>query len=107
MDEFRALYQDTIIPALEKTRGCCSAYLMENLENGEEVISITIWENQRAAEEYEKSGRFEAMIEVVKHCYTRLFQWKMSLAREGEKQARTSDDMRIDHYQMVSGEEFS
>lgn len=107
MEEFRTLYRETIIPALEKIRGCCSAYLMENLGNGEEVVSITIWENQRAAEEYEQSGLFQEMIDRVKHCYTRLFQWKMSLAREGEKKARTSDDMKIDHYQIVSGKEFS
>ena len=107
MDEFRALYRKILIPALEKIRGCCAAYLMENMENGEEVISITVWENQRAAEEYEQSGRFQELIDRVKHCYTRLFQWKMSLAREGDKQARTSDDMRIDHYQIVSGEEFN
>jgi quinol monooxygenase YgiN len=106
MDEFRRLYREAIIPALEKIRGCCAAYLMENMENGEEVVSITVWENHRAAEEYEVSGRFQELIDRVKHCYTRLFQWKMSLAREGEKKARTSDDMKIDHYQIVSGEEF-
>ncbi len=106
MEEFRKLYRETIIPVLEKTRGCCSAYLMENLQNGEEVVSITVWENQRAEEDYEQSGQFQGLIDRVKHCYTRLFQWKMSLARNGKKQAKTSDDMQVDHYTVVSGEEF-
>ncbi len=106
MEEFRKLYRETIIPILEKIRGCCSAYMMENLQNGEEVVSITVWKNQRAAEDYEQSGQFQDMIDRVKHCYTQLFQWKMSLARNGEKQAKTSDDMQVDHYTVVSGEEF-
>ncbi|MCK4836931.1 MAG: antibiotic biosynthesis monooxygenase [Candidatus Aminicenantes bacterium] len=106
MGEFRTLYRKEVIPTLEKTRGCCSAYLMENMQNGEEIISITIWENHLAAEDYEKSGQFQHLIDKVKHCYTKLYQWKMALSEESREQAKTSDDMKIDHYKVVSGQEF-
>jgi quinol monooxygenase YgiN len=105
LDEFRNLYQHHIVPALEKTPGCCYAYLMENLQNGEEIVSVTIWDSRLAAEEYEKSGKFDSLVDRVKHTFSELFQWKMSLASDSDRQAKTSDDMKVDHYQVVNKQE--
>ena len=107
MEEFKRLYRKEIIPALEKIPGCIYAYMCENLQGGDEIISFTIWKSRQAEEDYEKSGQFHALVDKVKHTYSQLLQWKMSLAREPGVQARTSDDLKIDRYQVVSGEEFS
>jgi heme-degrading monooxygenase HmoA len=71
-----------------------------------EVISITIWENREKAEQYEKSGRFDRLVEKVKHTFTKLSQWQMSLEKEEGKQAKTSDDMSVSHYTMLAGKHF-
>jgi hypothetical protein len=32
-----------------------------------------------------------------------LYHWKMSLEKESGAQVRTSDDLRVDHYSLVTG----
>lgn len=106
--EFIEIYKREIIPALQATDGCLHAYLMENLQEKEqeEVISITIWESKEKAEQYEKSGQFDRLVEKVKHTFTTLSQWQMSLEKEQGKQAKTSDDLSVSHYTMVAGRRF-
>jgi heme-degrading monooxygenase HmoA len=106
--EFIEIYKREIIPALQATDGCLHAYLMENLQEKEqeEVISVTIWESREKAEQYEKSGQFDRLVEKVKHTFTQLSQWQMSLEKEQGKQAKTSDDLLVSHYTMVAGKQF-
>jgi heme-degrading monooxygenase HmoA len=106
--EFIEIYKREIIPALQATDGCLYAYLMENLQEKEqeEVISVTIWESKEKAEQYEKSGEFNRLVEKVKHTFTQLSQWQMSLEKEQGKQAKTSDDLSVSHYTMVAGKQF-
>ncbi|MCK4890706.1 MAG: antibiotic biosynthesis monooxygenase, partial [Candidatus Aminicenantes bacterium] len=67
LKEFENLYKTEVIPVLQKTDGCLYAYLMENIKEGEEVISVTIWESSKAAEEYEKGGIFNSLTDKIKH----------------------------------------
>jgi quinol monooxygenase YgiN len=108
IEEFNDIYNREIIPALQATDGCLYAYLMESMQEKRqgEVISITIWENREKAEQYEKSGRFDRLVEKVKHTFTKLSQWQMSLEKEEGKQAKTSDDMSVSHYTMLAGKHF-
>jgi heme-degrading monooxygenase HmoA len=108
IEEFNDIYNREIIPALQATDGCLYAYLMESMQQKgqEEVISVTIWENREKAEQYEKSGRFDDLVQKVKHTFTKLSQWQMSLEKEEGKQAKTSDDMSVSHYTMVAGKQF-
>lgn len=108
LKEFIEIYNREIIPALQATDGCLHAYLMENLQEKEqeEVISVTIWESREKAEQYEKSGQFDRLVEKVKHTFTKLSQWQMSLEKEQGKQAKTSDDLLVSHYTMVAGKQF-
>jgi heme-degrading monooxygenase HmoA len=106
--EFIEIYKQEIIPALQTTDGCLYAYLMENLQEKEqeEVISVTIWESREKAEQYEKSGEFDRLVGKVKHTFSQLSQWQMSLEKEPGKQVKTSDDMSVSHYTMVAGKQF-
>ena len=46
------------------------------------------------------------LVDKVKHTFTQLSQWQMSLEKEPGKQAKTSDDMLVSHYTMVAGKQF-
>ncbi len=107
IEEFNDIYNREIIPALQATDGCLYAYLLESMQGAEtgEVISVTIWESREKAEQYE-SGQFDRLVEKVKHTFTKLSQWRMSLEKEEGKQAKTSDDMTVSHYTMVAGKQF-
>ena len=106
MDEFRHLYLTEILPALRAVKGCRYAYLTENLEAGHQVISLTIWESQEDAERYERSGLFEILLSKVQHTFSELYQWKLGLAHTFGGQLRTSEDLAVASYTIVTGRRF-
>ncbi len=106
LPEFKQLYKDEIIPALRSVKGCRYAYLTESLKEENEMISVTIWDSKKDAENYERSGLFDQLREKVKHTFSELYQWKMTLERESGKKLATSEDMKVDYYSMITGKKF-
>jgi heme-degrading monooxygenase HmoA len=106
MDEFKKLYADIIIPTLKKTPGCQYAYLTESMQEENQIISLTIWDSKEDADRYEKSGRFKELVEKVKHTFSELYQWKMALEKETGKKAKTSEDLEVSRYSVVTGKSF-
>jgi quinol monooxygenase YgiN len=107
IDEFRKIYKNEIIPALQNTNGCSFAYLVENIRNKDEVISITIWENKKSADNYESSGRFNELVSKLKPTFSKFYRWKMALDKDFSGKVKTSDDLRLSEYSMVSGRSFN
>ena len=101
--EFRDIYQDSIIPALRDTEGCCYAYLIESMRQDNEVISVTIWDKKENAQNYEKSGKFDELVNKLRPTFSQFYQWKMALDVNTENKVRTSDDLKIKDYQVVTG----
>ena len=54
--DLQLFYDERVIPALQTTRGCLFASLLQPTEESIECISVTLWSSQRRAEEYEESG---------------------------------------------------
>jgi len=106
MDEFRELYSEEIIPGLKNTRGCRYAFLTESLQDSNEIISVTIWNSKEDAEYYESSGRFAELTRKVKHTLSSFYQWKMALEKKLTGEVKTSDDIKVTHYSMVTGKKF-
>ncbi|KPJ89684.1 MAG: hypothetical protein AMJ53_15555 [Gammaproteobacteria bacterium SG8_11] len=106
MDEFKKLYADIIIPALKNTKGCQYAYLTESMQEDNQIISLTIWDRKEDAERYEQTGRFAELVDKVKHTLSELYQWKMALEKETGKKAKTSEDIEISRYSVVTGKSF-
>jgi quinol monooxygenase YgiN len=105
---FTRIYQQEIIPALQDTDGCLYAYLVENTgrpeDEHEEAMSVTIWENKEKADRYEKSGLYDRLLQKMKPAFSQLSQWQLSL--EKGKKIKTSDDITIKRYAMVTGKQF-
>jgi len=107
VDEFKDIYSKEIIPALAVTKGCTFAYLTENMQEDDEFLSISVWEDKSFAEEYEASGKFEELTKKVKHTFSKFYLWKMELEQESKGKVETNEDMKIDDYTMVTGKNFS
>jgi quinol monooxygenase YgiN len=101
-EEFQEIYRKEILPVLEKTEGCRYTYLTGSSENMNEAISITIWNNRESAERYEKET-FAKLLEKVQPTLSNLYQWKMSLEQDENWQVKTSDDISVKYYNVVSG----
>ncbi len=104
MADFKSAYQNEIIPALLKVKGCRYAFLTESMGQQPECISMTIWDSAEDADHYESGGVFRELIGKTESMFTELFQWKMKLAKSAS--AATSDDMRVAHYDVVAGRSF-
>ena len=106
MDEFKKIYLDTIIPALQKTAGCRHVFLTESINEKDDFISVTIWDDKAYADEYEASGAFAELVGKVKHTFSRFYLWKMELEREYSAKIKTTDDMKVETYNIVTGKSF-
>lgn len=106
LDEFKRLYNEEIIPVLRTVKGCRYAYLTEGVKDNSEVISITLWDSKEDAESYERSGLFNKLVEKVKHTFSELYQWKMGLEREFSGHVTTSEDLKVEHYEIVTATSF-
>jgi quinol monooxygenase YgiN len=106
MDEFKKLYADIIIPAMKQTKGCQYAYLTESMQEKNSIISLTIWDSKEDASNYEKSGRFAELVDKVKHTLSELYQWKMALEKETGRKTKTSEDLEVSRYSVVTGRSF-
>lgn len=106
LDEFKRLYELKIIPALQATRGCRHAYLTVPKGQGNEAISITIWNHKTDADAYEQSGLFARLLEKTAHLYSELFQWKMHLDHKHPGRSATSEDVQVQGYSVVTGRSF-
>ena len=107
VEEFKEIYSKEIIPALESTQGCNFAYLTENLKEDNEFLSLSIWEHKSFADHYEASGRFNELTAKVKHTFSKFYLWKMELEQDSKGKVETSEDMKIDHYTMITGKSFN
>jgi len=106
MEEFKTLYSEEIIPVLRTVQGCRYAYLTESMKEKTEIISVTLWDSIEDAENYERSGAFDKLTEKVKHTFSELYQWKMGLEKEYRGRVATSEDLTIQHYDIVAGTSF-
>jgi heme-degrading monooxygenase HmoA len=103
LEEFKKLYREEIIPTLRTVKGCRFAYLTESMKEENDVISITVWDSKEDAENYERSGLFDRLVEKVKHTFSELYQWKMALEKDFSGRVITSEDLKVQHYDIVTG----
>jgi len=70
MDAFRTLYNEQVIPTMQKQKGIRFTHLLEGVENRDEGISITAWDTKADLDAYEKSGVYESLVEKFKDFYS-------------------------------------
>ena len=46
------------------------------------------------------------MIDKVKHTFSEFYRWKMALEKNTGQQVKTSEDLKINKYSLVSGKSF-
>ena len=105
-DALRQQYEEEIIPALRLVKGCRYALLTDSAESANAILSITIWDSREHAEEYERSGRFEALVRKTRPHFSEFFRWKLALDSGGAGRTATSDDLSVESFTVVSGRSF-
>ena len=69
MDEFRKIYNGEIVPTVKAQTGNVDIFGLEAVDEGEEYISFTSWDNKESGDTYEASGTYGEMVGKVKHTF--------------------------------------
>ncbi len=105
--EFKNIYTNVIIPGLKLVNGCRYVYLIESINKDDEFISLTIWDNKKDADDYEASGKYEELVEKIRHTFSQFYLWKMSLEKDFNAKVQTTEDLKVEHYNLVTGKSFN
>lgn len=75
-------YERLIIPALRTTPGCVFAAVIQNIDNTNECVSLTMWRSQAASAEYEASGLYSQLVNGIRPFFIESTEWKVQLNEE-------------------------
>jgi quinol monooxygenase YgiN len=106
LDEFKKIYSRDILPVLRKVKGCLYAHVTESHED-HEVVSVTIWDSKKHADEYVSSGTFRRLNDMVKHTFDEIYQWKMTLDKSAGKNVVTSADPSLEYFKVLTSKSFT
>jgi heme-degrading monooxygenase HmoA len=87
IDGLQQHYRQRIIATLEGISGCRYAGLMKSIHHSEECISLTLWDNEKDTEAYERSGLFATLLDE-----TRPF-----LLESSESRLQLSQDLTLEY----------
>ncbi len=106
VDEFKRIFSGEIIPGLLSTKGCKYAFLTRSTQESNAFISVSIWDSKDDADFYESSGKFKELVDKVSHTFSQFYRWKMALEKDYDASINTSEDMKVDRYNIVTGKNF-
>ncbi len=104
--EFEEIFTGEIIPELLNIRGCKYAYLTRSTQDANAFISVTIWDSKNDTDLYESSGKFRELVDKISHTFSQFYRWKMALERDYDANIKTSEDMKVERYNIVTGKNF-
>ena len=100
VQEFKKHYEEKVIPVLRSVKGCRTAFLAAPADDPNELISVTEWEDEKAYQEYEHGGQFDAILESQSHFFPGVYDL-------GKKSTTaTSADITVDHHLVLVGKSF-
>ncbi len=76
----RRLYEEKVVPALERVKGCRFAGLMQSVTQPERCLSLTLWDSPADAAQYEQSGLYGALIEESKIYFSQSVEYTIKLS---------------------------
>lgn len=104
---FRKTYEEQVLPVLRSQSGYRRAYLVEDPADTNKLLSVTAWSSKRDADRYEHSGMFLTLLERLAPMLTDLAHWRIHAARETRARVATSEDVSVDGYTLLVGEDFA
>jgi heme-degrading monooxygenase HmoA len=105
-EEFMRLYVEQAIPILRRVKGCRFVYLSERGDDPDVLLSVTSWNSRKDAEDYEKSGVFERLLDAQKHLLSRLYEWKRFREEQRGDEVTTSEDVIVEHFHVLTSRSF-
>ena len=64
-EEFLRAMKESVYPRISKERGVRRIYLLRDVANPNEFVSLTLWNSRKYADSYENSGHFREYVELI------------------------------------------
>jgi heme-degrading monooxygenase HmoA len=101
--ELKERYDREIKPVLMETKGCRAVFLVESVKARSRVLSVTVWDSEEDAIRYELSGAFDKLIGRISEFFSGLYQWRLSLGGDQERDEITGKDLDRRGFKVVTG----
>lgn len=63
------LFNQEIAPVVKQQKGNKDVWLLESTEKAGHFISVTIWQSESDAQEYESSGKYKELVDKVRNFF--------------------------------------
>lgn len=84
---FRKLYEESIVPELQRAAGCLYLVLVRGDEHEEDVLSLTLWDNVKSAVLHETQSAFPKLVE----------QSQSYMAESSDYKIRLNPEMQLEY----------
>ncbi len=91
-------YEQGVLPALEGTKGCLYASLLQPARDDDECVSMTLWRSQEAADTYEKSGLYDELLDASDEFLAQVSEWKVRVSGTPEADVQQLQDPDVEAY---------
>jgi heme-degrading monooxygenase HmoA len=96
--KLRQFYDERVIPALQETEGCLFSSLLQPTGDSDECISLTLWSGAEHAEEYERSGLYDRLLDESDEFLAEASEWRARLTGDREPSLRPLQDPEVEAY---------
>jgi len=94
----RRFYDARVIPALQTTEGCLFSSLLQATGEGDECISMTLWDSAEHADDYEKSGLYDQLLDESDEFLAEASEWRAKLTGDREPSVKPLQDPEVEAY---------
>lgn len=75
-------YRRTVLSALNATKGCVFASLLQNTADLQECISMTMWDSRQDSIDYEESGLYRQLVDALRPHFVESNEYKLELSAD-------------------------
>lgn len=96
--DFRKFYDERVLPALQTADGCLFASLLQTTDADDECVSLTLWSGPEAAEAYESSGLYDALLDASDEYFAEASEWRAGLTGDPGPALKRLQDPEVESY---------
>ena len=96
--EYARFYNDRVIPAMQETEGCLFVSLLQPSGDEDESVSMTMWRSRELAEDYEKSGLYDQLLDESDEFLAEASEWRVRLAGDPGGTVSPLQDPEVEAY---------
>lgn len=93
-------------PNLKAQPGCLHILLTENTARRSELVNISFWNDRYASENFESSGAFSSILDLVSHTFPKVRRWSRATGSPSWQNRERDAEVRVELYEFLSSTDF-